>query len=366
MTNRYAALFLLSLAGNVFLSLSPPHQEQCTHTTKAIDSVHIAANRVSMMLHDLKFVKGGPRWLHKETGGIAAGRTHFDSQHVALLDTIPLRYANKRPLVVDVGLSCEAHETIAAVRAGFLVLAFEPEPRCFAELMNSSGKFHIGTRAADTARRVDNDLVFIGVAPTAPRRAIDEVSAALRRAMHESGGRGIVVNAGASDVFGHLQLSRERGSSSFVDSFAAAAEKTDVAIVRVDDLVPIDVLRETRVFAVKLDCQGYEPVVLRGMSQLVSKSRYVMTEFWPRAIADGGVDALDDVLLTLTRAGFMCADLWGGLPCALETTEECTRRHSSRFVDFIASFDHVANGRPPGRFEDLWTDLLCERMHDPE
>jgi FkbM family methyltransferase len=59
------------------------------------------------------------------------------------------------------------------------------------------------------------------------------------------------------------------------------------------DAVPADVLFAGRSFdVVKIDVQGWEPEVIRGMRQIIRRSRdiVIVAEFWPAALRDRGVE----------------------------------------------------------------------------
>ena len=53
---------------------------------------------------------------------------------------------------------------------------------------------------------------------------------------------------------------------------------------------PVAFQQQSKIYAAKVDVQGFEPFVFRGMKKVIQERRipYIMTEWWPRGIETGG------------------------------------------------------------------------------
>lgn len=110
-----------------------------------------------------------------------------------------------------------------------------------------------------------------------------------------------------------------------------------VRIVRLDDVLP-----DCNVDWVKIDVQGWEAEVLRGMEQTLRKnpSTRLYFEFWPTGLRHAAedpaalLDWLDDLGLSIYHPG-------GSVPLS---KEEVLRLTGTRFRNFVA-----ASRQHPGR-----------------
>lgn len=102
---------------------------------------------------------------------------------------------------------------------------------------------------------------------------------------------------------------------------APAADATAVAtavagVAKMDDLIA------GRVDVVKIDVQGYEPEVIRGMTRIASENTQIrlVIEFWPAALRDRSI-APEAVLAEYRAAGYSISLLRGSAPVESGTTE---------------------------------------------
>lgn len=91
------------------------------------------------------------------------------------------------------------------------------------------------------------------------------------------------------------------------------------AVARMDDVL------RGRVDVVKIDVQGYEMEVLRGMQRIVNENRQItlIVEFWPQALSERGVRPVT-VLQQYAAMGFEVLHLRDGAP------------HSATFDEILA------------------------------
>lgn len=112
------------------------------------------------------------------------------------------------------------------------------------------------------------------------------------------------IKAAASDRSGDelLHLSATNFGDHRLYEVADETRRTSpVQVVRLDDALGG---RLDRLRLVKIDTQGYEPKVLRGMSGIIERWRPVVAmEFWPHGILAGG-ESIYDVLAFIERFSY--------------------------------------------------------------
>jgi len=149
-----------------------------------------------------------------------------------------------------------------------------------------------------------------------------------------------LVQAAASDASGRvtLQLSDENpGDHRIVGP--GGREGIEVACVTLDERLAEGPLPDV----VKLDVQGAEPRVLRGMSSVLGRApvRLLLTEFWPRGLVEAGEDP-PAFLAAITGAGY-----------ELRLVDEDAGRVRA------ASPEELLELHPPST--DRWANLACVR-----
>jgi FkbM family methyltransferase len=167
----------------------------------------------------------------------------------------------------------------------------------------------------------------------------------LRKTVLANGGvNAICVNKAAADRAGSMTLfvsAENRGDNRLYDNDLRTGTCA-IDAVRVDDL--LDSLGVEKVDFIKMDVQGFEGHVLRGMSGVLGKSNPLvfMMEFWP---------------LGLTSAGSNPADVLGAFSANRLNLYELTNRAQLRRIDN----DDELIQRFPGRH---YTNIVGIRNFD--
>jgi hypothetical protein len=90
---------------------------------------------------------------------------------------------------------------------------------------------------------------------------------------------------------------------------------------------------------VKIDVQGFEGQVLKGMKRTIERSNklILLTEFWPFGLRSAGTSP-EDVLVELEQAGLVLYELTEKGPLALLTDKTLfIERHSGRkYANIVA------------------------------
>jgi FkbM family methyltransferase len=128
----------------------------------------------------------------------------------------------------------------------------------------------------------------------------------LRRNVSRNGLTNVTVEnagAGASSCIGALHLSSNRMDAHIEHREGDGA--LSIKVVALDDYFP----ETSTIDFVKMDIQGLEPLVLRGMEGLVRRSPNIriLTEFWPEGIRRAGSEP-EAFLAHLRSLGFTFAD----------------------------------------------------------
>ena len=122
-------------------------------------------------------------------------------------------------------------------------------------------------------------------------------------------GKGTVVVSTAEHNVGDTRVSAPTADAETVSTAVAA-------VARMDELV------NGRVDVVKIDVQGYEPEVIRGMARIIANNPQIrmVIEFWPAALRARRISP-EGVLAEYRAGGFDIALLRGSAPVASETNE---------------------------------------------
>jgi len=122
-------------------------------------------------------------------------------------------------------------------------------------------------------------------------------------------GKGTVVVSTAEHNVGDTRVSAPTADAATVSTAVAA-------VARMDELV------RGRVDVVKIDVQGYEPEVIRGMARITAQNPQIrmVIEFWPAALRARRISP-EGVLAEYRAGGFDIALLRGSAPVASDTNE---------------------------------------------
>jgi FkbM family methyltransferase len=136
-----------------------------------------------------------------------------------------------------------------------------------------------------------------------------------------------------SDVCGHLGVSKV--SNMLVAGQVGSAEQLTVEAVRLDDVI------ENSIDFVKLDVEGHEPAVIRGMLSIISKDKPILlseiNEYWLRSCShSSGTEYVE----LLTSLGYDVFDV--------KNLEHPLSKGSLR-LDILDTMDVVAFPRGRGR-----------------
>ncbi len=259
----------------------------------------------------------------------------------------------RRAVVVEVGVA-DGAASMSAAELGVRVLAVEPNrrwvdsPPLVAKARARPNLELIHAAAAST----DGETLFSGSGTGG--RVVQG-----RRLLERFRGKGWGKHGGRS-AKGQIgqRLGARKGQERSRSTKAAGT-------VRVPSLT-LDSILERRnishVFLVKVDVQGFELEVLRGLVRTLREQRvlYVLLEFWPRGMRQHGLDAYE-VLSLLHRHGYTLFDSralrLGGEASAEPLNAASTFR---RPVSLRASVDwYLENDARYGAKFGYWTDVLA-------
>ena len=187
-------------------------------------------------------------------------------------------------VIIDVGLK-DGAETMAAVRSGFVVYAFEPVKEFVSKVASSMSK-----------RKLDFFLV-----PLDERGVMQEGIPSPRP------GKGIayIFQAAAGSAFQTKTIYVDGPGTSFTDPEATkGGYKEEVQVVRISDYVKTDV------YYFKIDAQGWDYEVIRGALDLIRNYvvRLISVEFWPKGLSQSGSSASQILDLIVKQTGYICFD----------------------------------------------------------
>jgi len=174
---------------------------------------------------------------------------------------------NKKQAVIEVGVH-SPKQCIIAAELGYDSHCFEPSPKSFTRVENG-----VKNTPPDTRDRIHlhNEAVGSTSGQTIP--------------FHSTGGTGDHV--GEYDMW---QMKRRFEIKSVQDS-KKRGTIVQVPTVRLDDFIAGDEIGGDEVFLLKIDTQGFEPSIFRGLEKSIKDAsiNYIIFEFWPR-----GMDLLAD------------------------------------------------------------------------
>jgi len=187
---------------------------------------------------------------------------------------------NQRPgVAMEVGMH-SAKQCLEAAKAGLEAHCFEPSPTSFERV-----KYQVNSEEQEVRNRV---AIYNKAASGTSEGTVDFKS---------SGGTG--------DHVGEFDMWRMKKTTDTNDMKGGKIVR--VPQVRLDDIVS---KQEDGVFVLKVDTQGFEPVVFSGLSESLKqhKIKYILMEYWPRGmdLQAGKQDACvaADLLSNLVEAGY--------------------------------------------------------------
>lgn len=210
-------------------------------------------------------------------------------------------------VVVDVGLGTDAGETIAAVKNGFIVFAFEPMPENYAAVKNrvytSLGKAHYEfvtlTQAADGSWSL----------PATILRGPPELARRNRQ------GYAYIINAAVGAEGATLYLGSSRGGDNQASVTARASRAQGAGVARVPQVALDSFLPPwaESIHLLKIDTQGFELRVLTGAikSLRARRFRYVLYEFSPWLMKQGELGDPAELLRLMPEMRAICFDMMG-------------------------------------------------------
>jgi len=288
--------FCLVVAMTIVLSL---HREASTLRTETV--------RLRSLVPGLHYRTGGPsrkRRLQDFRSYIPLDGVHtlmldWGCGHLNLETPRALLQPGRSRLVVDIGLGTQAIETLAAVEAGYHVIAIEPNLleieliQGIVERRNLSAKvkFILPER---TFIQQSNGIVI----PKLPEPPLDS-------------GFAYIIQAGMGSELGNLTV-KPNGEASFLDQSIPRSSRFDVIVFTLDALL----LRQAwiqNVFLLKIDTQGFELKILRGAAKLLAhrRIRYVLYELSPWLMRNLNTGSSLELVRLLPSYGALCFDMFG-------------------------------------------------------
>jgi FkbM family methyltransferase len=173
-------------------------------------------------------------------------------------------------IVMEVGMH-RAFQCIQAAEAGLQAHCVEPSPNSFQRVQNA-----VNTKV--TAPEVKERIHLY-------QKAASDTSG-IMVPFSGAGGTGDFVGAGEYDVW----TMTKRDISEQPDN-ARGKHTVEVATVALDDIIRES--PEQQAYLIKIDVQGYEPNVLKGLTQTLSKHavKFILMEYWAK-----GIDFMSDEL----------------------------------------------------------------------
>lgn len=245
--------------------------------------------------------------------------------------------------VVDVGLGEDMQETLAAVKKGFVVFAFEPLPGNIAAIRrmveSASPELYAKIHFPKLRRGPIGGWV---VDPPLPRPPPGQ-------------GFAYVFAAGVSEKSQTMYMPQGRGSVFEQLRGNAGGGSVEVPVVTLDDAVP---RWAEKVELMKIDTQGYELHVLKGALKSVAarRYRYILYEFSPWLMRKSHLGDPWELLSLLPNMGALCFDMMGThnkLPRPSAPLEEYYKRLDGGQNSMNSHSQLSSDGIGP------WDDIMC-------
>lgn len=164
----------------------------------------------------------------------------------------------------------------------------------------------------------------------------------LKQTIRLNGGGATLVEAALSDRESRMPLflSAENRGDNRMYSDGTGRSTVEVEVTSVDRLAGRFHL--SSVDLIKMDVQGYEGHVFRGMTETVARSPHllILMEFWPQGLQEAGTDPAG-LLEALRKAGFHLFELQDRRPLTkIENPAAFTRRLAApRYANIVAVKD---------------------------
>ena len=167
--------------------------------------------------------------------------------------------------VIEVGAN-NAQDALYMAEKGFRTHSFEPSPPSFRNIK--------GTLQAKSGESGTEKIFIYNYAVG------DKDGGTVLFMNNDSTGAHVVSeeNADGTDV--------ARVPTMSIDKFLEGGVAPDFTTQK----SPVAFQQQSKIYAAKVDVQGFEPFVFRGMKKVIQERRipYIMTEWWPRGIETGG------------------------------------------------------------------------------
>lgn len=245
------------------------------------------------------------------------------------LSTPPLlKMPGHNKVVVDIGLDL-GNEFFAALEAGYSVYGFEANPLTAANLRTRC-------EAATTYKCVYVD----GANITRPLPPIPN--------------GGYLIEAGAGESEGEMDMLLDSSGSSFVEVSPHFKNKPETAKFRTVRVLPVSNVVDADVFFFKLDVQGFEFEALKGALGLFTKHvvKTMLVEVYPRGLDNAGVDFHAFLRFLWYDLGMFCSSSNG---VDQKTFPMDHPRSLPEFAKYLKDMANEAHGNGWwGRFDDFY------------
>lgn len=236
-----------------------------------------------------------------------------------------------RRTFVDIGLK-DGRETVAAVASGYTVYSFEPVPTHCRETMSALKEQHLDYHLVQL--HPNGSMLEAQLPPPKHNRGVCYLFCVAAGATH---GQNIMFVNGFASSFHDMR----------------DAEHAHVQVVPVSNYV------QTDVFFVKIDVQGHELDVLKGLRNLVNgfAVRMISVEFWPTGLELAGYSPNSLLQLLTVEYGFICFDMDPHNPLHEESL--------SGYLNHIHKARAIKAKRSPKSRWGWYVELVCLNVLKP-